>query len=113
MCKYFIKLITYKYLNNILNNFFLKKYCLMERIEPIFKEGDYITNRTTGDLAIVKGVTKKGYYQFKAYYGNMFHELKDVKNKYFDLQINYQKFYDLCNEEEKKKLDDIIKKNKE
>lgn len=85
----------------------------MERIEPIFKEGDYITNRTTGDMAIVKGVTKKGYYQFKVYYGNMFHELKDVKNKYFDLQINYQKFYNLCNDDEKKKLDNIIKKNKE
>ena len=82
-------------------------------IVPKFKTDDYITNRTTGDLAIIKGITKKGYYQFKAYYGNMFHELKDVKNKNFDLQINYQEFYDLCNEEEKKKLDEIIAKNKE
>lgn len=81
-------------------------------IEPIFNPGDYITNRTTGDLAIIKGVTKKGYYQFKAYYGNMFHELKDVKNKNFDLQINYQKFYDICTEEEKNKLNNIIKQNK-
>ena len=79
------------------------------RVEPIFKEDDYITNRHSGDLAIVKGVTKKGYYQFKAYYGKMFDELKDVKDKNYDLQINYQKFYDLCTDEEKKKLDKMIK----
>lgn len=81
-------------------------------MEAIFKSGDYIINRTSGDMAIVKGVTKKGYYQFKAYYGSMFKELKDVKNLNYDLQINYQKFYDLCNEEEKKKLDSIIEENK-
>ena len=81
-------------------------------IEPIFKKGDYIINRTSGDMAIIKGVTKKGYYQFEAFYGAMFGELKDVKNKNFDLQINYQKFYDLCNEEEKKKLDELIKNKK-
>ncbi len=81
-------------------------------MKTIFKSGDYIINRTSGDMAIVKGVTKKGYYQFKAYYGSMFKELKDISSKNFDLQINYQKFYDLCNEEEKKKLDSIIEENK-
>jgi len=81
-------------------------------MEAIFKKGDYIINKTSGDMAIVKGVTKKGYYQFEAYYGNMFNQLKDVKNYNYDLQINYQKFYELCNEEEKKKLDDLIKENK-
>jgi hypothetical protein len=81
-------------------------------VEPKFKPGDYITNKKTGDLAIVKGVTKKNYYQFEVYYGAMFGELKDVKNKLNDLQVNYQKFYELCNEEEKKKLDEIITKNK-
>ena len=81
-------------------------------MEAIFKKGDYIINKTSGDMAIVKGVTKKGYYQFEAYYGNMFNQLKDVKNSNYDLQINYQKFYELCNEEEKKKLDDLIKENK-
>lgn len=81
-------------------------------MEAIFKSGDYIINRTSGDMGIVKGVTKKGYYQFKAYYGSMFKELKDVSSKNFDLQINYQKFYDLCNEEEKNKLDSIIEENK-
>lgn len=61
-------------------------------------------------MAIVKGITKKGYYQFEAYYGGMFKQLKDVKDNNYDLQINYQKFYDLCDENEKKKLDEIIKK---
>jgi hypothetical protein len=79
-------------------------------IEPKFQKGDYIINRTCGDMGIVKGITKKGYYQFEAYYGNMFKQLKDVKDKNYDLQINYQKFYELCNENEKKKLDEIIKK---
>lgn len=82
-------------------------------VEPIFKKGDYIINRNAGDMAIVKGVTKKKYYQFDAYYGGMFKELKDVKNLNYDLQVNYQKFYDLCTEEEKKKLDDIIKEKGE
>ena len=81
-------------------------------IEPIFKKGDYIINRASGNMAIVKGITKKGYYQFEEYYSTMFHELYDTKDKNYDLQINYQKFYDLCNEEEKKKLDDLIKENK-
>ena len=81
-------------------------------IEPIFKKGDYIINRTSGDMAIIKGITKKGYYQFEAFYGAMFNKLKDVKNLNYDLQVNYQKFYDLCNDEEKKKLDEIIKNKK-
>ena len=81
-------------------------------VEPKFEKGDYIINRTNGNMAIVKNVTKRGYYQFSAYYSAMFKELKDVKNLNYDLQINYQKFYDLCNEEEKEKLDSIIKENK-
>jgi hypothetical protein len=79
-------------------------------IEPKFQKGDYIINRTCGDMGIVKGITKKGYYQFEAYYGGMFKQLKDVKDNNYDLQINYQKFYELCDENEKKKLDEIIKK---
>lgn len=78
-------------------------------IEPKFQKGDYIINRTCGDMGIVKGLTKKGYYQFEAYYGGMFKQLKDVKDKNYDLQINYQKFYDLCTDEEKKKFDEILK----
>lgn len=81
-------------------------------IETIFKKGDYIINRHSGDMAIVKGITKKGYYQFEAYYGNMFKQLKDVKNYNYDLQVNYQKFFDFCTEEEKKKLDNMIEENK-
>jgi hypothetical protein len=79
-------------------------------IEPKFQPGDYIINRNAGDIAIVDKITKKGYYHFKVYYGNMFHELKDVKNSLNDLQINYQKFWDLCNDEEKNALNEIIKK---
>ena len=86
---------------------------MMGRIEPIFKKGDYIINHTSGDLAIIDSVTPKNYYHFKAYYNAMFDELKDVKNKLYDLQINYQKFYELCNEEEKKKMDEIIKEKGE
>lgn len=79
------------------------------KVEPKFKKGDYIINRHAGDIAIVKGVTKKNYYQFEAYYGGMFKDLKDVGKYNYDLQVNYQKFFDLCNEEEKKKFDEIIK----
>lgn len=86
---------------------------MMGRIEPIFKKGDYIINHTSGDMAIIDSVTPKNYYHFKAYYCSMFNELKDVKNKLYDLQVDYQKFYELCNEEEKKKMDEIIKEKGE
>ena len=79
------------------------------KTEPKFAKGDYIINRTAGDMGIVKGITKKGYYQFKAYYDAMFNELKDLKNLNYDLQVNYQKFFELCTDEEKKKFDEIIK----
>ena len=82
-------------------------------VEPKFQKGDYIINRKdsfeNSDIGIVKGITKKGYYQFSALYGGMFHELKAVGDKNYDLQINYQKFYDLCTDEEKKKFDEILK----
>ena len=82
-------------------------------IEPKFNKGDYIINHSSNDLAIVKGVTKKGYYQFEEYYGGMFKQLKDLKKMPFELQVNYQKFFELCNDEEKKKLDEIIKEKGE
>lgn len=77
-------------------------------IEPKFVKGDYIINRACGDMAIVSGINKKGYYTFKAYYGDMF---KEIKSKDYTLQVNYQKFYEPCTEEEKQKLDNIIKEN--
>ena len=77
-------------------------------VKPVFKENDYIINRKSGEMGIIKGVTKKGYYQFKVLYGPMFDELKDVKDKNYDMQVNYQKFYDICTDDEKKKLDKII-----
>ena len=78
-------------------------------IEPKFSKGDYIINRHSGNMAIVKGLTKKGYYQFTAYYGAMFDKLKDLKKFAYELQVNYQKFYDICTEEEKEKMDKILK----
>lgn len=78
-----------------------------------FNPGDYIINRHAGDMAIVDKITKKGYYHFKEYLEGFDDELRDAKNSLNDLQINYQKFWDLCTEEEKKKLDDAIKKKKE
>lgn len=78
-------------------------------VEPKFQKGDYIINRISGDMAIIKGTTKKGYYQFEQYYGGMFGDLKDVKDKNYDLQINYQKFFELCDEKEKENLNEIIK----
>lgn len=80
--------------------------------EAKFKEGDYIINPTSGDMGIVKGITKKGYYQFKEFYGGMFKELKEMDKYNLDLQVNYQKFYRLCTEEEKKNFDEIIEKQK-
>ena len=79
-------------------------------IEPKFKNRDYIINHSSGDIGIVKGITKKGYYQFKAYLGGMFGWL-DMNGH--ELQVNYQKFYDLCTDEEKKKIDDAIKENEQ
>lgn len=78
-------------------------------IEPKFNPNDYIINRASNDMAIIRSITQKGYYHFKEYYSGMFNELRDPKNKLNDLQINYQEFWDLCNNEEKKKLDEIIK----
>ena len=84
------------------------------KIEPKFTKGDYITCRDgSGDLAIVKGITKKNYYQFKEYYDNMLGELKDLKNLSYELQVNYQKFWDVCTQEEQKKFDTIIKEKGE
>ena len=81
-------------------------------IEPIFKPNDYIINKAAGDMAIIDKVTNKNYYHFKTYYNHMFDEFKDAKNKLYDLQVNYQKFWELCNEEEIKKLDELIKEKK-
>ena len=82
-------------------------------IEPKFKPNDYIINRKANDIAIIKSITTKGYYHFKKYYSNMFDEFRDATNKLNDLQIDYQKFWDFCNDEEKQKLDQKKKKKGE
>lgn len=76
-----------------------------------FKKGDYIINRSAGDMAIIKDISKKGYYQFDVYYMEMTHSLYDLKKYKYELQKNYQKFWDFCNEKEKNKLSKIIKEN--
>ena len=82
-------------------------------IEPKFQKGDYIINRSANDFAIVKGITKKGYYQFSTYYEGMFERFKDLDRYAYELQMNYQKFWDFCNNEEKEKLNDLIKEKRE
>lgn len=70
-----------------------------------FKSGDYIINRSAGDMAIYDKLDKKGYMTFKVYYGSMFNHIKD---KSYTLQNRYQEFFELCNDEEKKQLDAIL-----
>lgn len=82
-------------------------------MEPKFKENDYIINHASGDMAIIDSVAKKGYYHFKVYYSGMFEEFKDAKDKLNDLQINYQKFWDLCTDDEKKIIDKAIEENEQ
>lgn len=81
-------------------------------MEPIFQKGDYIINRDAGDIGIVKSVSKKNYYQFSEFYGGMFDELKDLSIYPYELQVNYQKFFDLCTEEERGRMDSIIAKTR-
>lgn len=75
-----------------------------------FKKGDYIINRKCGDIAVYDKCDDKGYMHFKHYYGDMFKKLKDCK--VYTMQINYQKFYDLCNEEEINKMNELVKNEK-
>lgn len=82
-------------------------------IEPKFNKGDYIINRSAGDLAIVNNITKKGYYTFEVYYTNMFKEFMDLKKYTYELQMHYQKFWDFCNKKEKDKLNKLIKQKGE
>ena len=77
-------------------------------MDPIFKKGDYIINHCSGDIAIVSKVDKKNYYHFEAYYSEMFHELKDLKNMPYTLQVNYQKFFEPCTEEEKSFINSLL-----
>jgi hypothetical protein len=80
-------------------------------IEPNFQKGDYIISDASGDMAIISSIDKKKYYHFKEYYGKMFEEFKDTK-KYL-LQVNYQKFFRKCTDDEIKKLNNMIKEKKE
>lgn len=81
-------------------------------VDPKFKNGDYIINRTCGDMAVVKGVTQKGYYTFSHYYNSMTKNMKDLVKYTYELQVNYDKFWDFCTEEEKMDLNEKIEKAK-
>lgn len=80
-------------------------------IEPKFKKGDHIINRSAHDMAVYDKTDNKGYMHFKYFYSGMFHKFNDVRK--YTLQVNYQKFWDLCTEEEIEKLDELIKTEKE
>lgn len=72
-----------------------------------FEEGDYIINRSCGDMAVYDKCDSKGYMYFKYYYVKMFGTLKDCSK--WNLQVDYQKFYEKCTDAEKEKMDEIIK----
>lgn len=80
-------------------------------IEPKFKKDDYIINRTGNVMGIISKLDDKGYYHFKFFYGGMFDTVYDTKTEL--LQINYQKFFDFCNEEETDKINKLYKKYKD
>ena len=80
-------------------------------IEPKFQKGDYIINRACNDMAVYDKLDSKGYMHFKHHYNNMFHRFSDPKK--YTLQVNYQKFWDMCTEEETEKLDELVKTEKE
>lgn len=78
--------------------------------EEKFKKGDYIINRSCGDMGVYDKCDNKGYIHFKYYYGKMFNVLKDCEK--WNLQLNYQKFYELCDDKEKEEMDFIIKEGR-
>ena len=78
-------------------------------MNPKFKNGDYIKNIYGKAMAVVSNVDKKGYYHFKHFYGTMFEEFKDVST--FTLQVDYDKFYELMNENEVNEFNEMIKKS--
>jgi len=79
-------------------------------IEPKFKKDDYIINRKGKVMGIVSKLDDKGYYHFKMCYGKVFDRFYDVKTEF--LQINYQKFFDFCTDEERKTVDELLKRYK-
>ena len=70
-----------------------------------FKKGDYIINRKTGNIGIFDKLKKRHLY-FTHYYSDMFDKISNDHH----FAIDYQDFFDICTEEEKEKMDEIIKK---
>lgn len=76
--------------------------------KPKFKKNDYIKNIYNRGFGIVSHIDKKGYYHFKYFYGPMFGEFKDTNT--FTLQTNYDNSYELMNDGEIKKFNEMIDK---
>ena len=74
-----------------------------------FNENDYIISHASGDMAIIDKIDKKGYVHFKKYYGAMF---GDIRGDEYIFHMNFLKFFELCNDEEKKELDKILEDEK-
>lgn len=74
-------------------------------IECQFKQGDYIISHASGDMGVFNKIDKKGYVHFKKYYGAM---CEDIRGDEYNFHMNFLKFFEPCNEEEIKKLDEIL-----
>lgn len=82
----------------------------MIKFEEKFKKGDIIICHGCKDIAVYDKTDKKGYMHFKEYYDRMFDRMKDVKR--YTLQVNYQKMWNLCTQEEVQRFEDIKKRLK-
>lgn len=82
------------------------------RVECKFKQGDYIINRAVGDMMVLKKVDEKNYMHF-AYYYSTWDKGMIQRNGNNTMQVDYQKFLDWCNEDEKSLMDKYIKEDKE
>ena len=80
-------------------------------VECKFNVGDYIIHRTVGDMMVLKKVDEKGYMHFSYYYCNWDKGMVN-RNGNNTMQVNYQKFLDLCNDDEKALMDKYIEEYK-
>ena len=79
------------------------------KIDCEYKEGDYIISHASGDMGVFNKIDKKGYVHFKKYYDCMF---EYIKGDEYNFHMNFLKFFEPCNEEEKKKMNEILEDEK-
>lgn len=82
---------------------------MVKTTDNIFNEGDFIISHSSGDMAVFDKIDKKGYVHFKKYYGAMF---EDMKGDDYIFHMNFLKFFELCNEEEKNNFTKILEDEK-